>query len=298
MTGSDASGLAGDARQTSPTAAPRQGGIAVITFNDVPAVNRTHKYDVLGRLAIENRRRYCVAHGYHFISDVPIARDRPACWAKIPAILHAFQTHEWVLWADSDALIMDHTRRLETWCETGHELVVQAHDRYYQLLGVPVAEGRRRMPINTGVFLIRATDWTRDFLRRAYERTEFVTRGAVWDGIGEQESMIALLHERPEDLRRIVHVDHLQAPPKFYRPGCMFMHFYGNHARHRVPAAECEEVLARWTDAVRRGTPLPDDHALFHWCCIQNKNPHDPVTGGDLPRYFYRPEDTRGRLRG
>ena len=43
------------------------------------------------------------------------------------------------------------------------------------------------------------------------------------------EAMIALLHEQPDDQRRIRHVDFLQAPPKFHRPGFMFMHFYGNH---------------------------------------------------------------------
>ena len=90
-----------------------------------PPSIRPISYDVLGRLAIENRRRYCDAHGYDFISDVPIARDRPACWAKIPAILAAFEAHEWVLWADSDALILDQTRTLEEWCGTGHELIVQ-----------------------------------------------------------------------------------------------------------------------------------------------------------------------------
>jgi hypothetical protein len=271
----------------------RRAAIAVITFNDVPAINPTCKYDVLGRMAIENRRRYCAIHGYNLISDVPIARDRPACWAKIPAILHAFRTHEWVLWADSDTLVLAGTRDLESFCDPAYDLIVQMHDRYYERLGIPVAEGVRRMPINTGVFLIRATVWARDFLKRAYQETAFITRGAVWDGIGEQEAMIALLHQAPEDLRRIKYVDLLQAPPAFYRPGCLFMHFYGNRTHHRIPAAECHEVLARWETAVLRGGPLPTDHARFHWACIQARDPGDPAPGGDLPRYFYRPEDIR-----
>jgi hypothetical protein len=275
--------------------------IAVITFNDVPAINHSFKYDVLGNMALENRRQYCEMHGYDFISEVPIARDRPACWAKIPAILAAFETHEWVLWADSDTLVIDRTRKLESFCDPACDLVVQTHDRYYQLLGIPLAEGIRRMPINTGVFLIRATAWSHDFLRRAYAQTAFVSHGAGWDGIGEQEAMIALLHRAPQDQRRIRHVDFLQAPPRFYRPGYMFMHFYGNHARHRISPADCNEVLNRWGDAVRHGTPLPRDYARFHWCCIQNRSPANPVAGGDLPKYLYRPEDilpVRQPLRG
>jgi hypothetical protein len=265
--------------------------LAVITFNDVPSINHTFKYDVLGRMAIENRRRYCARHGYDFVSDVPIARDRPACWAKIPAILDAFRTHDWVLWADSDTLVIDDSRAVETYCDPAYDLIVQTHDRYYQLLGIPEAEGRRRMPINTGVFLIRASTWAADFLRRAYARTEFVSHKTVWDGIGEQEAMIALLHEAPDDLNRIKHVDLLQSPPKFHRPGTVFMHFYGNHARHRIPLTQAEALLAAWDRALRLGEPVPGDFARFHWCCIQNKRADSPVSGGDLPRYLYRPED-------
>jgi hypothetical protein len=265
--------------------------LAVITFNDVPAINHTYKYDVLGRLAVESRRRYCARHGYHFICDVPVARDRPACWAKIPAILDAFQTHQWVLWADSDTLVIEDGVAAAQFCDPAYDLIVQTHDRYYQLLGIPEVEGLQRMPINTGVFLIRSSDWSADFLRRAYARTEFVSRGAVWNGIGEQEAMIALLHERPVDRQRIKHVDLLQCPPKFYQPGYLFLHFYGNHARNRVSPSESEAVIEAWARAVRLGVRLPRDFARFHWCCIQNKRADSPVRGGDLGRYLYRVED-------
>jgi hypothetical protein len=265
--------------------------IAVITFNDVPAVNHTRKYNVLGRLAVENRRLYCRRHGYTFIDNVPIARDRPACWAKIPAILAAFETHDWVLWADSDTLVLNPAQPLEHFCRPDHDLVVQAHDRYYQALGIPIAQGWRRMPINTGVFLIRATSWSRGFLADAYHRTEFITHTDVWDGIGEQEAMIALLHEHQQDLRRIAYVEDLQAPPKFYRPGCLFMHFYGNHVRKRLPDSVCEAVVARWTARVLAEQGPLADAACFHWACIQNHDPDRSVAGGNLERYLYREAD-------
>jgi hypothetical protein len=265
--------------------------LAVITFNDIPAINHTFKYEVLGRMAIDNRRRYCDRHGYDFISNVPIARDRPACWAKIPAILDAFRTHDWVLWADSDTLVLEEPVEIDALCDPAYDLIVQTHDRYYRMLGIPESEGLRRMPINTGVFLIRSSSWSVDFLQRAYARTEFVSHGAVWNGIGEQEAMIALLQERPQDLRRIKHVDLLQSPPKFYRPGTLFLHFYGNHARHRIRLPEAEAVLAAWHHAIRQGQPLPGDFARFHWCCIQNKRADSPVSGGDLPRYLYSAAD-------
>jgi hypothetical protein len=265
--------------------------IAVITFNAIPAANHTFKYDRLGRMAIENRRIYCERQGYRFISEVPIAADRPACWAKIPAILEAFAEHRWVLWADSDALVFDLDRRLEDFCDPSYDMVVASHEEFFRLTGVPLAAGLERMPINTGVFLMQASPWSSDFLRRAYDQRQLVSQGEIWNGIGEQEAMTLLLQQRPEDRRRIKYVEGLQNHPKLYRPRDTFVHFYGNYARHRIPAPECEEVLCRWEDATRRGAPFPPDRARFHWCCIQNKQPGVPADRGDVSRYLYRPED-------
>jgi hypothetical protein len=265
--------------------------LAVITYNDVPPVNHTFKYEVLGAMAIENRRRYCERHGYDFISDVAIARDRPACWAKIPALLNALEAHEWVLWADSDTLILNDDLPLDEFCDPHYDLIVQSHDEFFRFIGVPLEQGLARMPINTGVFLMHRSDWSRDFLRRAYEQTAYVTGGELWDGIGEQEAMIALLRRSPADLGRIKYVRGLQNHARFYRPGDRFVHFYGNHARHRIPLPECAEVFARWQAAAGSAGPLPSDLARFHWCCIQNKSEEAPVVRGDLSHYLYRPED-------
>lgn len=267
------------------------GPIAVITLNAIPDVNHTFKYDRLGPMAIVNRRHYCRRHGYTFVDDAPVSGDRPACWAKIPAILRAFDSHRWVLWADSDTLVMDPSRPLEPFCDPAYDLIVQSHEEYFRFLGVPLAEGLDRMPINTGVFLIQATPWSRWFLERAYEQDRFVTRNPVWDGIGEQEAMIAVLREHPEDRRRIKYVERMQNHPKFHRSGDLFVHFYGNHARHRVPPDACDEVIGRWERACGDAAPMPDDLARFHWCCIQNKDPRTPLVRGDLARYLYTPRD-------
>jgi hypothetical protein len=225
------------------------------------------------------------------VSEVPIARDRPACWAKIPALLAALETHRWVLWADSDVLIVNREQRADRFCDDAYDLVMQSHEAFFRFIGIPLAEGLEQMPINTGVFLVQATRWSRDFLRRAYDETRFVTHGPVWDGIGEQEAMTALLRRNPLDRRRIKYVTGLQNHPRFRGPDDLSLHFYGNHARHRILAAECDEVIARWTAADRRGGPFPADAPRFHWCCIQNKAPDAPVETGDLERYLYRPED-------
>ena len=261
--------------------------VAVITFNDIPQQNHTFKYERLGQMAIQNRRIYCERHGYRFIAQVLIARDRPSCWAKIPALLEAFESHSWVLCADSDTLVFNQPQRIEDYCDPDFDIVVQSHEEFFRRLGIPLEEGLARMPINTGVFLMRASAWSREFLRRAYAQTQFVSQGEVWDGIGEQEAMIWLLRQHPDDRRRIKYVEHLQNHPKFYRAGDLFVHFYGNHAPCRIPPEECEEVFRRWEDANRQGAPFPADRARFHWCCIQNKLPEGSDVRGDLAHYLY-----------
>ena len=106
--------------------------LAVVTFNHIPSTNHTFKYERLGRMALENRHLYCERQGYRLISDVPATPDRPACWAKIPALLRALETHSWVLWADSDALIFNRSYRLEQFCDPEYELVVQSHEEFYR----------------------------------------------------------------------------------------------------------------------------------------------------------------------
>jgi hypothetical protein len=173
-------------------------------------------------------------------------------------------------------------------------MIVQSHDKFFDLLGIPIERGRDRMPINTGVFLMRASSWSREFLRRAYDQTQFVfpvQAGSVWNGIGEQEAMISLLRHAPADRRRIKYVDHLQNHPKLYRPGDLFVHFYGNHAKHRIPLPECAEEFERWEAANRAAAPFPSDVPRFHWCCIQNLRRDAPFVSGDLDHYLYVADD-------
>ena len=265
--------------------------VALITFNDIPKINYTLKYEVLGRMAMENRRRYCERHGYDFIHDVTIASDRPACWAKIPALIAALQSHQWALWADSDTLVTNYQHSFDSLFDNDYDLIVQSHEEYFRFMGIPIASGLARMPINTGVMLVRASAWSQDFLQRAYHETQFVSYDEVWNGIGEQEAMIEVLRRRPRDRTHIKYVKGLQNHPRFYQAGDLFLHFYGNHARHRIPTGECNEITYRWYRAVRQSETLPVDRARFHWCCIQNKSADCPIIVGDLGRYLYKESD-------
>jgi hypothetical protein len=259
--------------------------IAVITFNVVPESAQTAKYTRLGALALDNHRQYADRHGYSFIDSVPIAEDRPCCWAKLPAICDAFEDHDWVIWLDSDVLIFDLERPLDSFIDTDQHLVVQKQGKWWNLVGVE--DGDTASPINSGVFLIRACDWSLQFLKASYAQTRFVTGGSIWDGIGEQEGMNQTLIEHPEYRRHIRYVDRLQCAPAHYESGEFSVHFYGNNARYRLPPNRISETLDRWENAVRTGDRLPDDIKRFHWSAIQNQRADALAVQSDLQTYMY-----------
>ena len=262
--------------------------VAVVTLNHIPQCNLTFKYERLGAMALENQRQYCARHGYAFLHEHEVTLERPAAWAKIPAILKALEDHDWVLWCDSDVLICDVTKRIENLCDDRFDLITQSLDKYFEYLNVSSAEGRKIMPLNSGVMLVRSSAWTKEFLWQAYQQEDLISVAEIWNGVADQEAMTAVLRERPSDLSRIKYVDRLQCHPKFYCPGFFSVHFYGNHGRHRIPTAQCESVLRRWEKAVRSGLPLPSDRARFHWCCIQNKNRSVSVDRGNPHRFLYQ----------
>lgn len=262
--------------------------LAVVTFNEVPDSPLTFKYDVLGTLSLRNHRQYCEAHGYTFISESAIDRSRPVCWSKLSAVYEALQTHEWVLWADSDTLIFDMAARLEDFCDSRYDLVVQEQEHWWKLIGLE--KGTERFPINSGVFLIKSSKWSLKFLAASYAETRFVTNGPVWDGVGDQEAMNAVIRANPDYRQRIKYVPGLQTSPKLFRGDALMVHFYGNHGRHRIPLEDSEAALDRWKASLDHGS-LPNDLARFHWCCIQNKNASTSPVRGDLHNYLYTPEE-------
>ncbi|GEM_PF-1612211 len=267
--------------------------LAVVTFNLVPEHNPTAKYERLGRMGLVNRRLWCARHGWPLYGAARVDPGRPACWAKFDAIAAALDRHAWVLWADADALVADPARSGAEFCVDGADIVTQCFDRVADWLGVAPEVIRRRQPINTGVILLRSTPWIRELFARARLRTEFALPpgtgpNAVWDGIGDQEALIAVLAEDPGAEARIRRVPDLQAHPALLADSrALFVHFWGNHGAHRIPAATCEAVLARWERAVAAGGALPSDLALFHWCAIQMRAPDAPFDRGGPERFLY-----------
>ncbi len=261
--------------------------IALVTFNRVPDVNLSYKYDRLGPMAIENHRAYCERHGYDFIDDADVSPDRPATWAKLPAVRKALEGYEWVLWADSDTLVFNDAFDVRDWRDSRFDLVAQCPRAYLEPLGWVTRHSLEAMQFNAGVFMIRNSAWSIEMLERAYEQDQFVKNTEVWNGVGDQEAIQHVLRSNPDDFDRIRYVEHLQCHPRCRNPDIVFVHFYGNHARHCLSDSACLDVLDRWEQCVMQREPLPDDLPRFHWSCIQNKSPVADVDRGGPERFFY-----------
>lgn len=263
--------------------------MAVVSFNAAPGQHPTWKYGRLGAMAMENHRRYSERHGYTFYDAGPPDDDRPACWGKIPAILSALERHRWVLWADSDTLAAHDAPGLETLCHPECDVVSQCPIRFVGPIQRHETLSFHSASVNTGVFLIQATESARDLLHRTFDQRQFVSKGSIWNGIGDQEAMTAVLLADEQSRYRVRHVDHLQRHPRAHCEGNRFLHFYGDLARHEVPLPTAQAVIARWEHAVHHDLPLPMDRSLFHWCCIQNTSAEASFDRGGPERFLYDP---------
>jgi hypothetical protein len=264
--------------------------IAFLSFNKIPNVNTSFKYLKLGRIALENHKYYCQQHGYNYIQNVEVDSLIPACWSKIKAIIDAFNNFKWVLWADSDTLIVNTDIKLESFLNSENDIISQCPVTYFDKLSLTSEQCYKLMPLNTGAFFIQNTSWSMELLQEVYEKRPVNYSEALWDGFGEQEAIIDILKERKDGFEHVSYTSNLQSHPKFYNRDIMFIHFYGNHAVKRLSIPECKTIISRWEDSISKRENLPEDRIRFHYACIQNfKN--DPMFRRRVPEFFLYTEE-------
>lgn len=148
--------------------------IAVVTL----AVGAQYKQAVY--LGIENKRAYCEQHGYDFICfEEQLDSSRPIPWSKIKALQKVMENpqYKWVFWTDADSLIMNQAICLEDLIDEKYHFIL-AKDRY---------------EINTGEFLLKNCEWSRQLLNNVYDHTECIN-----DRWWEQQAFINELASHPE----------------------------------------------------------------------------------------------------
>ncbi|MEL6533790.1 MAG: hypothetical protein AAFQ98_00190 [Bacteroidota bacterium] len=264
--------------------------VALVSYHAIPALNPTYKYERLGQMALVRHQQYCDLHGYTFIVGKQVDDGCHACWQKIPALLEVLEEYPWVCWVDSDVLIGNMSIPLTEFIDPRYDLISQCPETFLRPLGWTKEQCYGQMLLNTGVFLIKNSAWSRDVLTQAYAKRQRVLADEPWDGLGEQEAMLEVIRDQQQGLARIGYHPHLQAHPKYGTPGDFGLHFYGNFAAHRIPNRESLAIIDRWEGRILEGGDLPADRARFHYASIQFKE-FQPVNDRKNPEFFLYSEE-------
>jgi hypothetical protein len=76
--------------------------------------------------------------------------DPPAHFSKMPLVESLLPLHDWIVWIDADALIMNFRTRIEDYLDDEYSLII----------------GDDWNGINTGVFFLRRTAWSLSLVKR------------------------------------------------------------------------------------------------------------------------------------
>ncbi|XP_020248964.1 probable alpha-1,6-mannosyltransferase MNN10 isoform X2 [Asparagus officinalis] len=123
-----------------------------------------------------NKRSYAERMGYDFLDARSLVdRSRPPNWSKILAVRHYLDRYDWVFWNDADTLVTNSNISLESILKAaiGHLDLHASHD-------LVVTEDTNG--INSGVFFIRRSNWSKDFLDKWWNQTSFIQFGSTKSG--------------------------------------------------------------------------------------------------------------------
>ncbi|KAI8050135.1 galactosyl transferase GMA12/MNN10 family-domain-containing protein [Gilbertella persicaria] len=207
-----------------------------------------------GTRASLNKRDYATRHGYAFVarsSEFAQQAMRPdqrrTVWGKIDAIQKVLPKYEWLLWLDMDAVVMNQAQSVESLLHT-LESYYNGTD-FNEIDFIVVRPGTDKM-INAGVFLIKNTAWSAQFLRDIQARQEWYRQGpsyeqgAMWDVMREEKYIRKTLF-----LDRQNHI--FNTFPKFYEEGDFIVHF----APDKCPNAATLKGLAA-ADKIKSGQKI------------------------------------------
>lgn len=205
----------------------KQYKILVFTYGDT---NSHHGCGFNELLDITNisKREYCKTHGYDFYCRTEnIRTDRAIGWEKIQIICDFIDKYDYMLYVECDAAIVNHTIKLENLIDDNYDLTFGK-----------VTNTKDHIQINSGVFLIKCSKWSKQFFNRLNSQ-EVVSQYA-----NEQECIIKEINFNEEILKHFKIVPlrffnsyyHEWHPEDNYQHGDFILHLPGasNSYRQKV----------------------------------------------------------------
>lgn len=177
--------------------------------------------------AAANKRKFALRHGHSFVArsaEFAQQRGRKTVWGKIDAVEKVLPKYDWIFWMDMDAVIMNQEKSL-------FELLDNIRNRFpggtesFDLNVDLIASRPTRDPmVNAGVFFLRNTPWSMQFLRDLQGVTEWYNKGSAY----EQGAMWDLM-QLPENQDHVFLLDRddhtFNTFPRYYKPGDFIVHF-------------------------------------------------------------------------
>jgi hypothetical protein len=182
--------------------------LALITLN-TPNI---YEY---AKIASKFNREYAIKNHYGYIEySNAIDNKREATWSKILALKANLNLYEWLMWIDSDAMIMNHKIKIETFLD----------NNYIMIIGDDEVSS-----INAGVFFIRNCQESIDLLDRVYLNKN----NHIWC---EQQSLLEIIREDKTVKSKIKIVDRhkFNSWYKDYKDGDFILHLPGTTNNDRI----------------------------------------------------------------
>ena len=157
----------------------------IVQINDSHAHNGP-TFNELAKITNKSTKEYCELHGYDYLFlDKNPDPTRQISWGRTFLVKENFSKYDFILCMDSDAMIINHTIKLEHLIDERYSVIVAAN------------EGKIDR-INTGVILWQTTSFSEHLIDRMYLDGEFANKG-YW----EQSTLIKLILNNPELLKNI-----------------------------------------------------------------------------------------------
>jgi len=213
----------------------------------------TSNFDDWAYIVKENKQEYCDRYGYSLITKKGLYGEglgRHPSWHSILLIKEVLKTTDvdWVFWSDIDALIMDHTIRLEDLIKPNCHMIIPNQG------GGLVEYKFVKSSLCCGNYFVKNTQWSKDILQEIwdwpekYNKMEFL-KLKFW----EQCAMNYMWHNNIMNFEDRVYVEpdnnqfNAFYSPRKNRAGEFILHFAGFSGKHTI-----KQLMEKYSRLVRR----------------------------------------------